>query len=129
MTSAVVTVDAQQPVAEAARLMRDADVGVLPVAADGHIVGIITDRDIVVRGAASGRLDMRVGDLMTTGFVGVTPEDDDREVENLMVTREIRRLPVIEDGLLVGIVTVGDLAVRTSEKRAGKVLARTGPNL
>jgi len=127
MTTDVVTVSPQAELAEAARLMRDADVGVLPVVEGGSIRGVITDRDIVVRGLAEGGSGARVADVMRDGLITISPDDDEKDAERLMSENDVRRLPVLENGQLVGMVSVGDLAVRTNDKRAGKVMEKTGP--
>lgn len=127
MTTDLVTVNAQAEIAEAARLMRDADVGVLPVVDGERVRGVITDRDIVVRGIAEGKSAARVGDIMREGLVSLSPDDDEEHAEKLMSDNDVRRLPVLENGKLVGIVSVGDLAQR-NQKRAGKVMEKTGPD-
>ena len=127
MTTDLVTVDAQSALAEAARLMRDADVGVLPVTDGGNVRGVITDRDIVIRGLAEGKVGARVSEIMMDGLVSLSPDDDEQRAVSLMSDNDVRRLPVMEDGHLVGMVSVGDIAVRASDKRAGKVMEKTGP--
>ena len=95
-----------------AQTMAQQDVGALIVAEDGAVVGIVTDRDLVVRGLAAGiGLDAPVGQLASEELVTVGPDDDVAEVVHLMRERALRRVPVVEGDLAVGIVTIGDLAV------------------
>jgi CBS domain-containing protein len=127
MTSDVVTIDSQADLPAAARLMRDADVGVLPVLEGQTVRGVITDRDLVIRGLAEGNASARVGDITFDGLVSLSPDDDEQKAVDLMSSNDVRRLPVIDNGRLIGMVSVGDLAVRTNEMRAGKVMEQTGP--
>jgi CBS domain-containing protein len=108
----------------AARIMRDADTGVVPVVDNGRPVGILTDRDIVVRVVADGgQLDRPIRDIVTTDLISVTPGMSTREAEELMSEHQIRRLPVIENDRLVGIVSLGDLAVKEArDRRSGDTL-------
>lgn len=127
MTPQIVTVSAQSELADAARMMRDSDVGVLPVIDGDQVRGVITDRDIVIRGVADHKATARVGDIMKDGLISLSPDDDEGKAVDLMSEHNVRRLPVMENGRLVGMVSVGDLAVRASEKSAGKVMEKTGP--
>jgi CBS domain-containing protein len=127
MTPDVTTVPSSANLTEAARLMRDCDVGVLPVVDGGQITGVVTDRDIVIRGVASGKADATVASVLTGNIVCLSPDDDARDAEQRMAEYNVRRLPVVDGGRLVGIVSVGDLAVRTDEKLAGNVMEQTGP--
>jgi CBS domain-containing protein len=127
MTTDLVTVNVQAALAEAARLMRDADVGVLPVTDGKEVLGVITDRDIVIRGLAEGKVGAKVGEIMVDGLVSLSPDDDEQAAVKLMSDNDVSRLPVMEGGHLVGMVSVGDIAVRASDKKAGKVMDKTGP--
>jgi len=127
MTPDVTTISSASNLMEAAKLMRDCDVGVLPVVDGDRITGVVTDRDIVVRGVAAGKADATVASVLTGNIVCLRPDDDARDAEQRMAEYNVRRLPVVESGKLVGIVSVGDLAVRTDEKLAGKVMEETGP--
>ncbi|MCC7366495.1 MAG: CBS domain-containing protein [Dehalococcoidia bacterium] len=127
MTPEVITVCSSDSLSHAARLMRDSDIGVLPIVDDGKVCGVVTDRDLVIRGLADGRPDACVGDVASGDVVCLAPDDDDKRAEALMSEHDVRRLPVVEDGRLVGMVSVGDLAVGASDKRAGKVMESTGP--
>jgi CBS domain-containing protein len=107
------TVNADDPVIEAARIMRDGDIGDAIVLQDGQVGGIVTDRDIVVRGVADGR-DLEstsVGDVCTTGIEAIEPNASVDDALRTMREADIRRLPVVQGGQPVGIISLGDLAV------------------
>jgi CBS domain-containing protein len=96
----------------------------MPVVDDGRLVGILTDRDIVVRGVAAG-LDLtsaRVGDVASRTPVAVAPDQDLDEAMELMAEHRVRRLPVVDDGRLVGVVSQADVALEAKEKKTGAVL-------
>ena len=104
----------------AARLMADLDVGVLPVADGDQLVGMITDRDITVRGVATGQAPERctVGEIMSTELRYCLEDDAVEEVAERMGALQVRRLPVLNrDKRLVGIVALGDFAVESNEIR------------
>ena len=110
--------------AEAAQLMKSEDVGSLPVVDDGHLVGVLTDRDIVVRAVAEG-VDPNaivVGEVASRGLVTVDPEQDLDEALALMARHQVRRLPVVEQDRLVGIVAQADVAHGVKAKQAGEVV-------
>ena len=117
------TVSPEASIRDAARLMRDNDTGAVPVVENGRPLGIVTDRDIVVRAVAEGDLNRRVRDVVTDELVTGTPEMSTNEAAELMGRHQIRRLPVVENDRLVGIVSLGDIAVKTGdEKRSGDTL-------
>jgi CBS domain-containing protein len=107
------TVDAGDPVIDAARIMRDADIGDVIVVDGGEVDGIVTDRDIVVRGAAENRdpESTPVSEVCTTGVEAIEPGATVDDALRKMREADIRRLPVVEDGRPVGIISLGDLAV------------------
>ena len=114
------SVSPNDPIQNAARIMRDEDTGAVPVVDNGRPVGIVTDRDIVIRAVADGgQLDRPVRDIVTSSVVAATPEMSTREAAELMSEHQIRRLPVVENDRLVGIVSIGDLAVK--EGRDGRI--------
>jgi CBS domain-containing protein len=111
MTPNPVGVYYDQTIAEAARVMRDAAVGAVLVVNGDSLGGVVTDRDLVIRGLADGASpDSPVGPLCSAKLVGVDANSDLAEAEQLMRDNAIRRLPVIEGGQIVGIVSIGDLA-------------------
>lgn len=114
MTDKVAYVDPQTTVVEAAQLMQKHNVGVVPVCQGQKVLGIVTDRDIVVRNVAHGKdpHTTSVRDVMTTDVKSITPEMSLNQVAGIMADLQIRRLPVIENDCLVGIVSLGDLATK-----------------
>jgi CBS domain-containing protein len=107
------TVNAGDPVIDAARIMRDDDIGDVIVVDDGTVEGIVTDRDIVVRGVAESGdpASTPVCEVCTTGVEALAPSATVDDALRKMREADIRRLPVVEDGRPVGIVSLGDLAV------------------
>ncbi|AMV10332.1 CBS domain-containing protein [Geobacillus sp. G4] len=110
---------------EAAVKMRDFNVGAIPIVDDGRLVGMITDRDIVVRGMAEKRPgSTAVTEVMSRDLVTLSPDDSVQKAADMMARHQIRRLPVVENGRLVGIISLGDLATnRYSDERAGRALS------
>ena len=108
----------------AARIMRDCDTGAVPVVDNGRPIGIITDRDIVVRAVADGgQLNRPVSEIVTGDVVCASPDMSTHEAANLMSEHQVRRLPVVENDRIVGIVSLGDLAVKEAkDKRVGDTL-------
>ena len=117
MTKHVIRIHPEEPVAVAARTLTQYNIGALPVCGgDGRLYGMVTDRDLVIRCMASGRSaeQMKVRDVMTGGVVSVSPEMDISAAAHLMGRRQVRRLPVVENGRLCGMVSLGDLATTDS---------------
>ena len=111
MTPDPVGVYYEQTVAEAARLMRDAGVGAVLVVSGESLSGMVTDRDLVIRGLAEGAgPDSPVGPLSSEKLVGVDADADLADAERLIREHAVRRLPVIDSGQIVGMVSLGDLA-------------------
>jgi len=106
--------------------MKELNVGVIPVCNNqDQPLGIITDRDIVLRGVVAG-LDnsANASDIMSKGVISVTPDTHVHEAARIMGENQVRRLPVVENGKMVGIVAIGDLAVRNIyENEAGEALS------
>ncbi len=118
MTKQVETVTPDTSLREAARMMRDADIGFLPVGENDRLVGTLTDRDIAVRAVADGKdpSSATVRDAMSAGTDYVFEDQDTAEAATIMSERQIRRLPVMNrDKRLVGVVAIGDLATRTTD--------------
>ncbi|MDQ2627804.1 MAG: CBS domain-containing protein [Actinomycetota bacterium] len=114
------TVPADMPVSEAAECMRRADIGNVVVLSDGHVQGIVTDRDIVVRVVAEGKeLSTPVGEVCSSQeLVSVRPDSSLDDAVALMRSKAVRRLPVIDGDRLAGVLSIGDLAVERDEKSA-----------
>jgi CBS domain-containing protein len=113
MTTNPRTVNVDDTVLDAARVMRDNDIGDVIVVEDGQVAGIVTDRDIVVRAVAEGRdaESTTVSDIATTGTQAMEPEASVDDALRTMREHDIRRLPVVKNGRPVGIISLGDLAV------------------
>lgn len=126
MTEAPKTLSPERTVADAAGLMAQYDVGVIPLAnEDGALVGLVTDRDLVLRVLAKQRdpREVTLGDIATMTTVTVSPDTNVADARDLMADHKVRRLPVVKEGKLVGILALGDLAVADASKRAvGEVL-------
>ncbi|MFH7594232.1 CBS domain-containing protein [Streptomyces racemochromogenes] len=130
MTGNPVTVGKSTTLAEAARVMRDADIGDVLVVDGGRLRGILTDRDIVVRAVADDRdpAETTVRAVCTTDPVTVGPDDGVDAAIALMRRRALRRLPVVTgDGALVGVVSLGDLVVEQDPGSALAAIAAAGP--
>lgn len=115
MTDSVVRIHPEESVAVAARTLARYNIGMLPVCAgDGRVCGVVTDRDLVTRCVAAGRLpgSTTVRDVMTSTVISVRPDMDTGSAAHLMGHQQIRRLPVVENGRLCGMVSLGDLACR-----------------
>ena len=113
MTSPVIRVSPEETVAVAARTLAHYNIGILPVCgSDGRLCGLVTDRDLVTRCIASGRNPSitPVRDVMTGSVVSVRPDSDAGAAAHLMGREQVRRLPVVENGRLCGMVSLGDLA-------------------
>jgi CBS domain-containing protein len=125
MTKNVDFVTPLDNVYEVAVKMKNDDVGVIPVCENDQLIGVITDRDIVIRGVAEKRPgSTQVTDIMSEDLYTASPDMDVEEAAELMADKQIRRLPVVENNKLVGIVSLGDLAVRKkSDNAAGQALS------
>jgi CBS domain-containing protein len=125
MTPRPQTLGPNATIQEAARVMRDSDTGIVPIVDQGKPIGIITDRDIVVRAVAEGpgALGRPVRDLASTDLVTASPELSTRDAVRLMGEHQVRRLLVCEDDVLVGVASIGDIAVKEGkDKRVGDTL-------
>ena len=112
MTPGPIGVDYQQSIGEAARAMRDWGVGAVLVVRNESLYGLVTDRDLVVRAVAEARgADEPVGPLSSGNLIGVDADANVREAMRLMREHAVRRLPVLENGQVAGIVSLGDLAM------------------
>jgi len=110
---------------DAARLMRDEDAGVAPIAEDDRLVGVVTDRDIAIRVVAEAKDpgSTKVTEIASQNVVTIDPQQDLDEALRLMANHQVRRLPVVEeDGKLVGILAQADVARHAEPARTGKVV-------
>ena len=115
MSKSVVRIHPEETVTVAARMLEHYNIGSLPVCgSDGRVCGLVTDRDIVTRCLAAGRSPgvTAVRDVMTTNVIAAKPDMDAALAASMMGRQQIRRLPVVENGRLCGMVSLGDLAVK-----------------
>jgi CBS domain-containing protein len=124
MTGDPATVASGSTLGEVATLMKQEDCGSIPVVEDGRLIGIVTDRDIVIRAVAAGKdpKTVRVREVMSADPVTVGPDQDVKQAEKLMADRQIRRLPVVEKGALVGILVTAQIARSGNERETGQTL-------
>jgi CBS domain-containing protein len=125
MTSNPCTIDADKPVAYAAKMMKQENVGIAPIVDGKRLIGTLTDRDIAVRVVAEGKSPetTRVREVASTAPVTVDPEQNLEEALRLMATHQIRRLPVVEeDGRVVGVLAQADVAEETKAKKTGELV-------
>ena len=118
-------IEADKPVAYAARMMKDEDVGLAPIVEGDRLVGTLTDRDIVTRVVAEGRdpQSVAVREVASTDLVTIDPQQDLGEALQLMARNQVRRLPVVEeDGRLVGVVAQADVAREAKDKQTGELV-------
>lgn len=119
------TIEPSTPIVEAAKLMRDEDVGPVPIVESGRVVGILTDRDIAVRVVAEGKdpQSKTAGEVASKQLVTIDPDQTIDEAARLMAQHQVRRLPVCEeDGRLVGIVAQADVALVGEDAQTGEVV-------
>lgn len=129
MTPDPVVLQTSATVVEAARCMRDDNIGDVLVMEDGHLRGIVTDRDIVVRALASGLpASTPVGQICSGDPICVSPDDGVDAAISLMRQHAIRRIPVVEDGRPVGIVSIGDLAEERDPESVLGEISEAPPN-
>jgi CBS domain-containing protein len=120
-----IVVEPTTPIIEVAKRMRDVDVGAIPVTTDGHLVGIVTDRDITCRALArdSNVAKVTAEEVMTRDVAYCSPEDDVDLAIEIMERRSVRRLPVADSHrALVGMLSLGDISHKVGEDTAGEVL-------
>ena len=130
MAEPVVTVKSDTTLTETARLMRDADIGDVIVVERSRPVGVLTDRDIVVRSVAENRTPGAVtaGEICTTDVVSVAPDAEISQAIALMRRAAVRRLPVTEMGELVGVLSLGELAIERDETSVLADISSAEPN-
>jgi CBS domain-containing protein len=125
MTRDVRLIEPSQTIREAAQLMAELDTGIIPVREGDRLVGMITDRDITVRGVAQGQgPDTSVREVMTDDVKYCFEDDDTNEVARNMADIQVRRLPVLDrDKRLVGIISLGDMAITEGASQVGDAVA------
>jgi CBS domain-containing protein len=118
-------VSPQDNIYQAASLMKEHNVGMVPVVENGKLAGVVTDRDLVIRAIAERKPNSSsVREVMSKELVYGSPDMSVDEAARLMADAQIRRLPVVENGNLVGVVSIGDLAVREShDQKAARALS------
>jgi CBS domain-containing protein len=125
MTANPSTVEPNSTVVEAARIMKQADAGVVPVTENGRLTGMVTDRDIAIRVVAEGKDpgSTKVGEVASSDLVTVDPQQSLDEALRLMAQHKVRRLPVVEeDGRLVGVLAQADVAREGDDTQTGQVV-------
>jgi CBS domain-containing protein len=127
MTSNPRAVETSTPVMEAATMMKSEDVGSIPITEGDRLVGMLTDRDIVMRVVAEGKdaQSTTAGEIASRDLVTIDPDQSLEDAAKLMARHQLRRLPVVEeDGKLVGIVSQGDVAKAGDDSLTGEVVER-----
>jgi CBS domain-containing protein len=124
MTQRPRAVTPQTPLTEVAEVMETEDVGAVPLVDGDRLVGIVTDRDIVVRAIAKGKdpRGMPASEVSSRELLTVSPDDDLSDALNVMAQYQVRRLAVTEDDRLVGVVSQADVALQGKDKDTGQVL-------
>jgi CBS domain-containing protein len=124
MTPSPATVEAEQTAVEAARCMKEADAGMIPVVRAGKLVGTVTDRDIAIRVVAEGKDPQAttVGEIASNELITISPDQDLSEALGLMASHQVRRLPVVEDERLIGVVAQADVARVADERKVGETV-------
>jgi CBS domain-containing protein len=125
MSSNIRTVDSNASIMDAAKMMRDQDVGMIPITDGDRLSGTITDRDIAIRVVAEGKdtSSTNVIDVASRELVTIDPQQDLDEALRLMAKHQVRRLPVCEeDGRLIGIVAQADIAEHASASKTGQLV-------
>jgi CBS domain-containing protein len=127
MSSNPRTIDADKSVADAAKMMKDEDVGLAPIVEGDKLVGTVTDRDIATRVVAAGKdpESTKVKEIATKDVVTVDPDQNLEEAVRLMAQHQVRRLPVVEEGgRLVGVLAQADVAQDASSEQTGRLVER-----
>lgn len=130
MTSNPTVYPATSSIADAARAMRDTDIGDVLVERDGALCGIVTDRDIVVRAVAEDHnpAEVRLGDICSGDLTTLAPDDSVEDAIRLMRDKALRRVPICEGGQAVGVVSIGDLAIGRDSGSALAHISAAPPN-
>jgi CBS domain-containing protein len=130
MSTNPVTMPMTATIVDAAQRMRDEDIGDVIILDGARVAGIVTDRDIVVRGVAGDRdlVSTSVRDICTADVVTLSPDDDLKRAIEIMRQKAVRRIPIVEGGKAVGIVSIGDLAIESNGEKALADISAAKPN-
>jgi CBS domain-containing protein len=129
MTTKPASLPANSTLADAARQMRDLDIGDVLIEEGGRLAGIVTDRDLVVRAIAEGRdVTSKLGEIVSSEVVCITPTDTADDAIRVMRERALRRVPVVENGKPIGIVSLGDLAGERDPRSVLGEISTAPPN-
>lgn len=129
MTRNVRVVNPNHSICDVAKIMADADIGAIPVGENDRLVGMITDRDIVIRAVAQGKIDTKVRDVMTEDVKYCFEDEELSDVAQNMADIQVRRLPVVNrDKRLVGIVALADVATNEDPQSAGEAISGISEN-
>ena len=130
MSASPIGLEDTDTLAEAARAMRDGDFGAVVVLKGGTVCGVVTDRDIVIRAVAEGKdpKSVKLGEICSGHVVTVGPDQSVDEAAEIMRDKAVRRVPVVDKGRLVGIVSLGDLAKEKDEGKALTEISSAPPN-
>ena len=131
MSPAPVSMAATEPVWAAARAMKERAIGTVLIMTDGRLSGLVTDRDIAVRVLAENRdpVTTRVGDICSTELAVLGPDDDVEQAARLVRERAVRRIPIVQDGTPVGVVSLSDLALERDQGAALSQVSTAQPNI
>ncbi|MFC5407547.1 CBS domain-containing protein [Cohnella soli] len=131
MSTDLKTVTAKETIFDIAMLMKNNDIGFVPVVEGNKLKGVVTDRDLVVRGYANKQSDsVSAAEVMSDNIAVISPDTSIDDAAQLMFDQKVRRLPVVEKGGLVGVVALADLAVRKqSDEHAGRALSGISENV
>jgi len=126
MTPSPETVEADKTAAEAAKLMKKIDAGMIPVVQNERLVGTVTDRDIAIRVVAEGKdpVATTVAEIASKDVVTIGPDQDIAEALGQMASNQVRRLPVVEGETLIGVIAQADVARAADERRVGETVER-----
>jgi CBS domain-containing protein len=121
MSHDIVSLNSDDSIERAAQLMKQYDIGSIPVCSNNQVVGIVTDRDITLRSVASGQgTQQKVGDIMSSDPAVGKPDMNVQDAAKIMSDRQIRRLPIVENNSIVGMVSLGDISVEPSEQKCAE---------
>ena len=124
MTSPAQCLAPEETLVDAARMLSKYDVGSMPVVDEDTLVGVLTDRDIVIKGIAQGKdpAETPVSEIATADVVTVAPDDDAKSVAEVLTEHQIRRVPVVEEGKVLGVISQADVALELDNSTAGEVV-------